>query len=60
VFLDTLSGETLVTLARRDRLADVLAGLSAAADAGLAPVKVNAVLMRGINDHEASALPPST
>ena len=42
--------------ARRDRLTDVLAGVSAAADAGLAPVKVNAVLMRGINDHEAGAL----
>jgi cyclic pyranopterin phosphate synthase len=56
VSLDTLSRETFVTLARRDRLADVLAGLSAAADAGLAPVKVNAVLMRGINDHEAAAL----
>ena len=56
VSLDTLSRQTFVTLARRDRLADVLAGLSAAADAGLAPVKVNAVLMRGINDHEAGAL----
>ncbi len=56
VSLDTLSRQTFVTLARRDRLADVLAGLSAAADAGLAPVKVNAVLIRGINDHEASAL----
>ena len=56
VSLDTLSRQTFVTLARRGRLADVLAGLSAAADAGLAPVKVNAVLIRGINDHEASAL----
>ena len=54
--LDTLSRETFVTLARRDRLVDVLAELSAAADAGLAPVKVNTVLIRGINDHEASAL----
>ena len=45
-----------MTLARRDRLADVLAGLSAAAAAGLAPVKVNAVLMRGVNDHEAVPL----
>jgi cyclic pyranopterin phosphate synthase len=35
---------------------DVLAGLAAAADAGLAPVKVNAVLMRGVNDHEAPGL----
>ena len=56
VSLDTLSPETFVTLARRDRLADVLAGLSAAAAAGLAPVKVNAVLMRGVNDHEAAPL----
>jgi cyclic pyranopterin phosphate synthase len=56
VSLDTLSRETFVTLARRDRLPDVLAGLSAAAATGLAPVKVNTVLMRGINDHQATAL----
>jgi cyclic pyranopterin phosphate synthase len=56
VSLDTLSQETFVKLARRDRLADVLAGLTAAARSGLAPVKINAVLMRGINDHEAPAL----
>src|SRR5580692_7818099 len=56
VSLDTLSRETFVSLARRDRLPDVLAGLAAAAAAGLTPVKVNAVLMRGINDHEAVAL----
>jgi cyclic pyranopterin phosphate synthase len=56
VSLDTLSRETFTALARRDRLADVLAGLAAAARAGLTPVKVNAVLMRGINDHEAPDL----
>ena len=56
VSLDTLSQETFTRLARRDRLADVLAGLAAAARTGLAPVKVNAVLMRGVNDHEAPAL----
>ena len=56
VSLDTLSRETFMTLARRDRLPDVLAGLAAAATAGLAPVKVNAVLMRGVNDHEAAPL----
>jgi cyclic pyranopterin phosphate synthase len=56
VSLDTLSPATFRDLARRDRLADVLAGLTAAAQAGLTPVKVNAVLMRGINDHEAPAL----
>ena len=55
VSLDTLSQQTFKELARRDRLPDVLAGLAAAAAAGLAPVKVNAVLMRGVNDHEAPA-----
>ncbi len=53
VSLDTLNAETFVKLARRDRLDDVLAGLAAAADAGLIPVKVNAVLMRDINGNEA-------
>ena len=56
VSLDTLSAQTFATLTRRDRLPDVLAGLAAAAAAGLAPVKVNAVLMHGVNDHEAAAL----
>ena len=56
VSLDTLSRETFKTLTRRDRLPDVLAGLSAAADAGLAPVKVNAVLMPGLNENEAPSL----
>ncbi len=56
VSLDTLSAATFVQLARRDRLADVLAGLTAAAGAGLVPVKVNAVLLRGVNDAEAVPL----
>jgi len=56
VSLDTLRPETFRTLARRDRLADVLAGLSAATAAGLAPVKVNTVLMRGKNDDEVVPL----
>ncbi len=56
ISLDTLSPQTFTTLARRDRLGDVLAGLAAAAAAGLAPVKVNTVLMRGVNDHEAVPL----
>jgi len=56
VSLDTLTPSVFLQLARRDRLADVLAGLSAAAAAGLTPVKVNAVLMRGVNDHEAVPL----
>ncbi|MGS2644760.1 GTP 3',8-cyclase MoaA [Streptosporangium sp. LJ11] len=56
VSLDTLDRETFKRLAHRDRLADVLAGLEAADAAGLRPVKVNTVLMRGINDHEAVPL----
>jgi cyclic pyranopterin phosphate synthase len=56
VSLDTLDPATFRRLARRDRLADVLAGLGAAAAAGLVPVKINAVLMRGVNDGEAAAL----
>ena len=53
VSLDTLRSDRFVALARRDRLADVLAGLDAAQRAGLTPVKVNAVLMRDVNDDEA-------
>jgi len=56
VSLDTLDQARFVTLAKRDRLADVIAGLKAAAQAGLEPVKVNALLMRGVNDDEAPAL----
>jgi cyclic pyranopterin phosphate synthase len=56
VSLDTLRPETFRSLARRDRLGDVLAGLAAAAAQGLTPVKVNAVLMRGRNDGEAVPL----
>ena len=56
VSLDTLRPETFRKLARRDRLPDVLDGLAAAAQAGLRPVKVNAVLMRDLNDDEAAPL----
>ncbi len=56
VSLDTLRRETFMELAKRDRLGDVLAGLDAAAAAGITPVKVNAVLMRGVNDGEAAGL----
>ena len=56
VSLDTLRHETFRKLARRDRLPDVLDGLAAAAQAGLHPVKVNAVLMRDLNDDEAVPL----
>jgi cyclic pyranopterin phosphate synthase len=56
VSLDTLRPEVFRSLARRDRLNDVLTGLAAAAGAGLTPVKVNTVLMRGVNEGEAVAL----
>jgi GTP 3',8-cyclase len=55
VSLDTLDPERFRQLTHRDRLDDVLAGLRAAQAAGLTPVKVNAVLMRGVN--EADAVP---
>ncbi len=50
ISLDTIERETFKTLSRRDRLDDVIAGLAAAAEAGLTPVKVNAVAMRDVND----------
>lgn len=56
VSLDTLDPVRFATLTRRDRHADVLAGLEAAAEAGLGPVKVNSVLLRGVNDDEAAAM----
>ena len=56
VSLDTLDRDRFKALTFRDRFDDVLAGIEAAQRAGLAPVKVNSVLMRGVNDDEAPAL----
>ncbi|MEV6327956.1 GTP 3',8-cyclase MoaA [Streptomyces sp. NPDC051909] len=56
VSLDTLRPEVFKTLTRRDRHHDVLDGMAAARDAGLTPVKINAVLMPGLNDDEAPDL----
>jgi cyclic pyranopterin phosphate synthase len=56
VSLDTLRPERFLELTRRDRFADVVKGLAAAKRAGLDPVKVNTVLMRGVNDDEATEL----
>ncbi|MFD3453489.1 GTP 3',8-cyclase MoaA [Streptomyces sp. NPDC058691] len=56
VSLDTLRPEVFQALTRRKRHHDVLRGLEAARDAGLAPVKINTVLMRGVNDDEAPDL----
>ncbi len=56
VSLDTVDPEHFSRLTRRDRFQDVVTGLKAAADAGLAPVKVNAVAMRGVNDTDVPDL----
>jgi cyclic pyranopterin phosphate synthase len=56
VSLDTIRPETFLEITRRDRLHDVIAGLAAAKEAGLGPVKVNAVLLRGVNDAQAPEL----
>jgi GTP 3',8-cyclase len=56
VSLDSLRRDRFAAMTRRDRLPDVLAGLAAARAAGLAPVKVNTVLLRGVNDDEAADL----
>ncbi|MDN5744738.1 MAG: GTP 3',8-cyclase MoaA [Nocardioidaceae bacterium] len=56
VSLDTVQGPTFKEITRRDRLDDVVAGLAAAEAAGLGPVKVNAVLLRGVNDTQAPEL----
>ena len=53
ISLDTLDPQTFKQLTRRPRLDDVLAGVAAAREAGLHPVKINSVLLRGVNDHEA-------
>lgn len=53
ISLDTLDRERFSRLTFRDRYDDVVAGIQAALAAGLHPVKVNTVLMRGINDDEA-------
>ncbi len=52
ISLDSLQRERFLALTKRDRLDEVLAGIDAAVAAGFAPVKVNVVLMRGVNDDE--------
>ncbi len=56
VSLDTLDAERFKKMTFRDRFDDVMKGLKAAKDAELAPVKINTVLMPGVNDDEAVAL----
>ena len=52
VSLDTFDRDRFRAITRRDELHKVLDGIDAALEAGLRPVKVNAVMMRGVNDDE--------
>src|SRR3954452_873443 len=56
ISVDTLDRERFRELTRRDRLSDVLSGVAAASAAGLAPVKINTVLVRDNNLQEAPQL----
>ncbi|HEY4419210.1 MAG TPA: GTP 3',8-cyclase MoaA, partial [Pseudonocardia sp.] len=56
VSMDTLQEERFASITRRDRLSDVLDGLAGARAAGLDPIKINTVLLRGVNDDEAVPL----
>ena len=49
---DSLRRDRFEAMTRRDRLEEVLSGIDAAQAAGFHPVKVNCVLMRGVNDDE--------
>ncbi len=53
VSLDTLDRARFAKMSGRDRLPEVLRGLEAARAAGLGPIKINAVLLRGENEAEA-------
>lgn len=55
ISLDTLDPQLYARLTRRDRLADVLVSIDAALAAGLTPLKINAVIMPGVN--ESAILP---
>jgi GTP 3',8-cyclase len=52
VSLDTLQRERFQQMTRRDELVRVLDGIEAAKEAGFSPVKINAVMQRGVNDDE--------
>lgn len=52
VSIDTLDRDRFRELTRRDRLDDVLAGIESARRSSLRPLKLNAVVMRGVNDDE--------
>jgi len=54
--LDSLDRANFLKITGRDGLGEVLAGIRLARELGLTPLKVNAVIIRGINDHEIESL----
>jgi len=52
VSVDSLNPETYRKITGTDKLGDVLEGITAALDAGLTPIKLNTVVLKGVNDHE--------
>ena len=56
VSLDSLQAERIQQITGRDALPKILAGLAAAKQAGLSPIKINMVVMPGVNDDEIDAM----
>jgi cyclic pyranopterin phosphate synthase len=56
ISLDTLQADRFIEMTRRDEMFRVLDGIEAAKEAGFSPVKINAVVQRGVNDDEIVAL----
>lgn len=54
--MDSLDPDNFKKITGRDGLREVLAGIDLAQELGLQPVKVNAVIIRGLNDHEIESL----
>ena len=54
--LDSLDRENFKKITGRDGLDEVLRGIELAQQLGFAPMKVNAVIIRGVNDHELESL----
>jgi cyclic pyranopterin phosphate synthase len=52
ISLDSMDPERFHRITRRGRLEDVWAGMEAARAAGLEPIKINMVVVRGLNDDE--------
>ena len=56
VSLDTLDADRFKEITKRDNIAQVFEGLAEAKRVGLSPIKINSVLVRGVNDDEAPRL----